>query len=471
LSSTAGTIFQMGKQSITITRQNVEGLDLAVHMNILSFCNAKILIQFLRVSKYWRKIASTPEFWKLLLSLDFPQQFDHNEILRDEREIELKEMDHVQEYLAKAKVIRIIRKRFHEGRKRELWYIKNEKAFIAGKVILSNAHGLLLILPLFIFTVLLAVKMDRPGSFNWVTTFVPFYIFDFLISVPTITYWIFYLRCPETFRTFLTRGNFEPFYHRWNLLFTSFHLVVDAEHRLALIWRIFNTLCLSLWIAFTVILPIGLGQGSESLIYASFVLMILSGVYGMFIVRLTWRTILNPQDYNETELLGFMTSVLSMAPTMFLSAILWFLQWKFNVIGSYTNALIPFFISNAIMLFSPLSITILLKILPPWRPANQDQPRPLNFENGMLLFVATLFIVVPLIIFEVLLLLHMEQSRFSFTVVFIPLWILLGITGILGWAIFIPYIKTKMYIFKILPNAYFDLPDGHKMPIPCLEDW
>jgi hypothetical protein len=441
-------------------------LDPKVHSVILSFCDARALIHLLQVSKGWRRLAANQQLWRPLIEHDFPYAFPEVAPLEENKEMVdlegntkfVQSYPWVAEYARKAKSIRILKTETDKAQNLNQWYNDRQDLFCLGKMWFSNSHAGGVILPLFLFTVLLAVKMDNPGKYSWAVTFIPWYFFDFMIIAPLVSYWCFYLICPVTFKPTQEGGTFDLWAYRWNFILHSMHLFVPYRDKRATAWRIFNTLCLCMWVGFTITLPIALDGGSTSLLWVSYFLMICSGLYALFISKLIWDRV-NTQNeglYNAGDV-GLAITPLWMVPGILVTGILWFIQWNYQSIGSYKNALIPFFISQGLMLCSPVTTNCLVKRVL-WRA---QQGQRINSEDIFAMTMMTCCILAPLITFEVLLMYHMDSSRFSAVIVFIPLWIMLGIAGCVGTFVFCVYISERSYDFRRIPDAFQEIPGGH----------
>jgi hypothetical protein len=274
--------------------------DPRLHSTILSFCDARTLVKLIEVSKFWRRLACSQPLWKYLDEKDFPYLVIN--VLPNEEKVEkdleagnnattIKSFPWVEAYSNKVKNIRILRKETDQALALYNQYQTCKPLTQFGKSLFINGQAGGVILPLFLFTVLLAVKMDKPEQFSWLVTFIPFYIFDVLIIAPIISYWSFYLACPLFFKPGEENGIHDEHPYKWHFIFQSFHNYVPMRHRYATAFRIVNTLGLCSWVAFTVTFPIGMDRQSEILINASLALMILSGIYGLFICKLIWGAV------------------------------------------------------------------------------------------------------------------------------------------------------------------------------------
>eukprot|EP00475_Leptophrys_vorax_P006387 TRINITY_DN1394_c0_g7_i1.p1 TRINITY_DN1394_c0_g7~~TRINITY_DN1394_c0_g7_i1.p1 ORF type:complete len:410 (+),score=86.92 TRINITY_DN1394_c0_g7_i1:165-1232(+) len=284
----------------------------------------------------------------------------------------------------------------------------------------SDTYPLVLFCPLLIFSVVLAVKMDFPERYSWMATFSPLWIFDFLMLVPMITYWIVFMSCRMLF---IYKGNYHypRWKTRWNFIYGSMSFV-KHDSRWAILWRLFNTFCLCLWMIFTFLFPIALDSGDNLKVNFSFVVFICSGCYGLFIMFLVFRESRIRQRWdndvgdNDSDVVNFTTSItfLSMVPAAFITAIMWFVQWRFSLIGSYTCAMIPMFISNALFVCGCLTPHVFRKF---WIFNDFATTGEICVVG-----IGACIIISPFITFEVLLLYHMDQLRFLSVIVFIPLW-------------------------------------------------
>jgi hypothetical protein len=446
-------------------------LDPKVHSVILSFCDAKTMIQLLGVSKAWRRLAASRQFWKFLLERDLftnvkPPNFE------EKKDQELQDLEAgankttiqhyplIDEYRNNVEEIRLSREQMRKATALDAKYRRMGKLFFFGRAMFLNSHAASVILPLFLFTVLLAVKMDKPEIYSWVVTFIPFYIFDFLIFGPIVSYWLFQLFCPVMFIPAGEGGEFNQWVFRWNFILKSFQYF-PHKHKWATAWKVFNSLCLLLWVGFTITFPLGLDLHSGLLINVSFVLMILSGLYALFISKLIWDAV-NDREKGLHDIYecSFSISPLSMVPGILISGILWFMRWRLQGHSSYTVCLIPMFISNVIMLLSPFWPKCFIRCIP-WRVENFQEFRIYETPTPLL---ASCCLVVPFIVFEVLLLHHMDKYQFTAVVVFIPLWILLGIAGCIGSLVCFGYICEKSYELDVLPNAFAKFPQRKNVP-------
>jgi hypothetical protein len=189
-----------------------------------------------------------------------------------------------------------------------------------------------------------------------------------------------------------------------------------------LLWRLFNTICLLSFSTFSFVLPIGLENGDSLLIDVSFALLLCVGLYGMLVIKLVYGEAViidNGQDDGMVDdsvpVYTFLVTLLSVFPAMLLTSILWYIEWRFHLLGSFAVALIPMFLSNAMFMFA-CGTPFIFKLLRLFPDA--------GFVDGFAVFwtgVGGICIISPLFIFEILLIYHMDKIRFVFVIVFILL--------------------------------------------------
>jgi hypothetical protein len=154
---------------------------------------------------------------------------------------------------------------------------------------------------------------------------------------------------------------------------------------------------------------------------------------------------MNTITHNNLNIFTFMLTMLSFFPATLLTTVLWYLQWRFHLLGSFAIALFPMFISNAMFIFSCITPYIFRHFI--------------LFQNPFLDFMETLFMglagccfISPLFVFEVLLIYHMDKMKFLWVIVFIPLWLFLCVLGCGGCFTTCTVISDNEWTLKQLPH-------------------
>jgi hypothetical protein len=423
-------------------------LDPVLILKVLSFCEDKDLARVLAVSKFWRGFAADKQLWAELAARAFvgdeaklPTKFDEDnqgEDLEAGMLSTTKTKRGVKQYpWVKGYAKKTVEKRDQKKRNEEKQKIINSLQGKSGrlcclKTITSSGWTPFYWMPLLLFSVTIAVKLDFPERYNWYAAFSPLWIFSIWMIIPIVAYWIITLSCPILY-VYQPAYRYPRWRTRFNFIWTSMEWVKrDTKH--ALVWRFFNSLCLLLFPVFTFLLPAGLEKGDNALIDSSFAFLMLAGCYGMFVMRIVFKeakTMDNWQDDvgredNDIILLTLIITMLSFFPALFLTTILWYIQWRFHVLGSFTIALIPMFISNAMFMFACITPYVLRRMF--------------LFQNGGFIDgveagfggLAGFCFISPFFIFEVLLVYHFEKMKYMYVIVFIPLWIVLCIFGSMG---------------------------------------
>jgi hypothetical protein len=432
----------------------VESFDPKLCLYLLSFLDDKTLGNFLCLSKKWRRLAGSVDLWEPHFRnirpgygyISHPEEKDGN--------LKVGSVQRIHFIPAYAKEIEKFKKRQERAKVRNVftsWVEQHECLFLFALSATSSGWSPLYWLPVFVFSILLPLKMDSPGRFSWLVTFSPLWAFDFLLLSSLISYWGVSLCCPQIYVPGRVRNwnmDYAVWKTRFNLIWNSME-IVPRRSFFAVLWRLVNSMFLLLFICFTISFPISVDLGIGLTINQNLLLLLGAGAYCTCVIAPLSIREFATQDVGDMvggfaplHDAAFFGTMFSVVPGLALTALMFYLKLVKGMQYSFVIAMIPMFTSHcAIVCMSCIGGTV-----------KSCCHRYLYvFYSLDSIFCLTLLgigAISPVIVFEVLLLYHLEAQRFSYVIAFIPMWILTCCLCCAGCAFSLDYFDRNKWNFQ-----------------------
>jgi hypothetical protein len=419
---------------------SLDDLGPEIRAQIVTFVDDfRVLASLLRVNHGWRRAAADPAAWlqmgkkfldgKTLAELNSdPEEWkiesasapkNTTDLEQGSRRLKLMKYPWIYSFKQKIEAFLEFEKQNKNWRKQKSFLLKYPAVLAIGRALISSGWQFAMYPSLFIFSVLLAVKMDSPGKFSWYSVFAPLWIYQLAVLMTVASFFgmrfVYPLSLDNTYDAFMRepQESDETSNISCNLLFVSLE-VLHKTFKGRAIFQIQTLIGILSWIVLCILLPVHL-QGDLFVSSSMFLALII--ICLLFPLSLVPASFYKCKRYTSWDHGSFDPDVprflVIWSIGAFITALLWYSKINNSGIGSFAACLIPLFISQFI---AGMSIII----------SDFDEFRK---------FISTFFIWVLIIlmtIFEALLVVHLDQGKFSFVEAFIPLWIALGPLGLLG---------------------------------------